>query len=96
MVCFQNLFQNKLSSFNTSRILVEFSVQKMSESLLICSNGKTAESSSKLGLLRLPHSKVRSLMKVADPSIGSTGSEASFVLAKATELFIGKIGKNVS
>lgn len=60
---------------------------RMSESLLI--NGSSSPNQ-KSGLLRLPHSKVKVLMKVGDSDVATTSSEATFAIANATEMFIGK------
>ena len=40
--------------------------------------------------LRLPHSKVKALIKAGDSEVCTSSSEAAFTMTKATEMFIGK------
>ena len=64
------------------------------ESLLINSavNGETSNaSSSQPQAFSLPISKIRSLMKVADPEAASINSEAVYAMCRATEMFIGEL-----
>lgn len=62
------------------------------ESLLIHSavNGEASCSGlSQSQVLSLPFSKIRGLMKAADPEVVSVNTEAVYAMCRATEMFIG-------